>query len=74
MSEQFQAMTPNLKQLIDRLGAVRLQISAQKIFEEFVSRKPSESDLEVAALFYAAWCQEHVRRLQNRASSPLASC
>jgi hypothetical protein len=38
-----------------------MQLAAQKIFEQFIAGKPSDSELELAALFYAAWCHEHCR-------------
>ena len=59
-------MSSDLRLLIERLDSVRMQISAQKIFEEFVSRKPSESELEVAAL--ASWLHEHTHGRPGRAA------
>jgi hypothetical protein len=52
-------MTGALQLFIRRLESVRMKISAQKIFEEFVSTKPTESELEVASLFYASWLHGH---------------
>jgi hypothetical protein len=52
-------MTGALKQFVRQLDGVRMKVTAQRLLEEFVASRPSESELEVAALYYAAWCHEH---------------
>ena len=52
-------MTGALKQIVHQLDSVRMKITAQRLLEEFVSSRPSESELEVAALYYSSWLHEH---------------
>ena len=55
-------MTGALKQIVHQLDSVRMKITARQLLEEFVSSRPSESELEVAALYYSSWL--------HRAQSP----
>jgi hypothetical protein len=52
-------MTGALQLYIRRLDSVRMKPSAERILQEFISQRPSESELETAYLFYASWLHEH---------------
>jgi hypothetical protein len=52
-------MTGQLQLFIRRLDSVRMRCSAERILQEFISQRPSESELETAHLFYASWLHEH---------------
>jgi hypothetical protein len=61
-------MTGALQLFICRLDSVRMKPSAERILQEFVSQRPSESELEVVYLFYASWLHEHCHGKPQRAA------
>jgi hypothetical protein len=52
-------MTGALQLFVRRLDSVRMKPSAERILQEFIAQRPSESELETAYLFYANWLHEH---------------
>jgi hypothetical protein len=60
-------MTSDLAMLIKGLDSVRMRITADRLLQDFIARRPSESELEAAYLYFAAWCHEHVHRQPREA-------
>jgi hypothetical protein len=52
-------MTGAIQLFVRRLDSVRMKPSAERILQEFISQRPSETELETAYLFYASWLHEH---------------
>jgi hypothetical protein len=56
----------SLALLVKQLDQVRFRVSAQRLLEEFIAEKPSDSEMEAAALYYASWLHAHCHHEPKR--------